>query len=310
MVRGPIARDPVGMTTTHTSTGSAAAPSLPATLRLGVVHLTVTDLDASLAFYADGLGLQVARRDEASAELGAGGEPLLVLHADPGASRAGRHAGLYHVALLHASRKELARTTLRLAANRTMIDGASDHGISEALYLSDPDGNGVELAADRPRESWPDLSDTSWLANGPAPLDLHGLLGLVAGEEPRATIDPELVVGHLHLHVGDVAGGLGFYRDVLGFELMTDVGSAAFTAAGGYHHHVAFNVWRGRGVPAAPAGTVGLRYWTVVLPDAAAVAEVRARVEAAGLAVEDHAGGFLTRDPWDIAVAFVAEGTR
>jgi catechol 2,3-dioxygenase len=310
MVAAPLARDPGGMTTTHTSTGSAAAPSLPATLRLGIVHLTVSDLDRSVAFYADGLGLQVARRDEAEAALGAGGEALLVLHGEPGASRAGRHAGLYHVALLHSSREELARTALRLAANRTMIDGASDHGISEALYLSDPDGNGVELYADRPREAWPDLSDTSWLSNGPAPLDLHGLLGLVAGEEPRAAIDPALVVGHLHLHVGDVARGLAFYRDVLGFELMTDVGSAAFTAAGGYHHHVAFNVWRGRGVPAAPSGTVGLRHWTVVLPSAAEVEAVRTRVTAAGLPVDPHEGGFLTRDPWDIAVAFVAVGAR
>jgi catechol 2,3-dioxygenase len=298
------------MTTTHTGTDRAAAPSLPATLRLGVVHLTVSDLDRSLAFYADGLGLQVAQRDDHAAVLGAGGEPLLVLHADPGAVRAGRHAGLYHVALLHASREELARTTLRLAANRTMIDGASDHGISEALYLSDPDGNGVELAADRPRESWPDLSDTSWLSSGPAPLDLHGLLGLVAGEQPRATIDPNLVVGHLHLHVGDTAEGLAFYRDVLGFEVMTDVGSAVFMAAGGYHHHVAINVWRGRGVPAVPADAVGLRHWTVVLPDATAVTEVRARVDAAGLPVEAHEGGFLTRDPWGMAIAFVAEAGR
>jgi catechol 2,3-dioxygenase len=310
MVVRRCARDPGGMTSIDTSTGTAAAPSLPATLRLGVVHLTVTDLDRSLGFYADGLGLQVTRRSAGEAALSAGGEELLVLHAEPGAARAGRHAGLYHVALLHGSREELARTTLRLAANRTMIDGASDHGISEALYLSDPDGNGVELAADRPRESWPDLSDTSWLSNGPAPLDLHGLLALVAGEEPRETIDPALVVGHLHLHVGDVARGLAFYRDVLGFELMTDVGSAAFTSAGGYHHHVAFNVWRGRGVPAAPAGTVGLRHWTVVLPTAAEVAAVRVRVEAAGGPVEAHPAGFLTRDPWDIAVAFVAEDAR
>jgi catechol 2,3-dioxygenase len=303
MVAAGHTRHPEGMTSTQT----AHAPSLPATLRLGVVHLTVSDLDRSLAFYADGLGLQVIRRSGEEAALGgdAAGEPLLVLHAQADAVRAGRHAGLYHVALLHSSRLELARTALRLASNRTMIDGASDHGISEALYLSDPDGNGVELYADRPRDVWPDLSDTSWLSNGPAPLDVHGLLGLVAGEEPRASIDPALVVGHLHLHVGDVARGLAFYRDVLGFDLMTDVGSAAFTSAGGYHHHVAFNVWRGRGVPAAPAGTVGLRHWTVVLATQAEVDAVRARVEAAGLALEPHGdGGFLTRDPWDIVIAF------
>jgi catechol 2,3-dioxygenase len=135
---------------------------------------------------------------------------------------------------------------------------------------------------------------------------VQGLLALVQDEEPRPTIDPGLVVGHLHLHVGDVAEGLAFYRDLLGFDLMTDVGSAAFTSAGGYHHHVAFNVWRGRGVPPAPDGTVGLRHWTVVLPSAADVDEVRARVEAAGRPVVPHDGGFLTQDPWGIAVAFVA----
>src|SRR3954452_3213609 len=274
MVAQGCSRDPEDMTSIDTGTTPVTAPSLPAALRLRVVHLTVTDLDRSLGFYADGLGLQVARRDAGEAALSAGGEDLLVLHAEPGAARAGRHAGLYHVALLHASREELARTTLRLGANRTMIDGACDHGISAALYLSDPDGTGVELAADRPRQEWPDLSDTSWLSGGPAPLDLHGLLGMVAGEEPRANIDPELVVGHLHLHVGDVARGLEFYRDVLGFDLMTDVGSAAFTSAGGYHHHVAFNVWRGQDVGPAPAGTVGLGHWTVVLATQAEVDEV------------------------------------
>jgi catechol 2,3-dioxygenase len=301
---------------THTATPvasslSRAEPSpplrsLPPTLRLGVVELTVSDLDRAVGFY-EALGLRVARRGDGVAALGAGGEELLVLHEQPGARRAGRHAGLYHVALLHSSREELARTALRLAAGRTMIDGASDHGISEAIYLSDPDGNGIELYADRPREVWPDLSDTSWLTGGPEPLDVHGLLGLVASEEPRPEIDPALVVGHLHLHVGDVERGLAFYRDVLGFDLMTNVGSAAFTSAGGYHHHVAFNVWRGQGVPGAPADAVGLRHWTVVLPDAVAVAQVRERVEAAGLAAEAHESGFLVRDPWGIAVAFVAE---
>jgi catechol 2,3-dioxygenase len=292
--------------TSETNTATHVASSLPATLRLGVVELTVSDLDRAIGFY-EALGLRVARRADGVAALGAGAEELLVLHEQPGARRAGRHAGLYHVALLHSSREELARTALRLATSRTMIDGASDHGISEAIYLSDPDGNGIELYADRPRDVWPDLSDTSWLTGGPDPLDLHGLLALVSDEEPRAEIDPGLVVGHLHLHVGDVERGLRFYRDVLGFDLMTNVGSAAFTSAGGYHHHVAFNVWRGQGVGPAPEGVVGLRHWTVVLPDAAAVAQVRERVEAAGLATEPHDGGFLAHDPWDIAVAFVQE---
>ena len=145
--------------------------------------------------------------------MGAGGEDLLVLHEEPCARPAGRHAGLYHFALLHPSREELARALVRLAATRTPIEGASDHGISEAIYLPDPDGNGIELAADRPREEWPEGWD-----GRPEPLDLHGLLGLVAGEEPQRHADPGLVVGHLHLHVGDIERGLAFYRDVVGFE--------------------------------------------------------------------------------------------
>ena len=125
----------------------------------------------------------------------------------------------------------------------------------------------------------------------------------MAGEEPSPQVRPGLRMGHLHLHVGDVEQGLAFYRDVLGFELQADLGSAAFVSAGGYHHHLGFNVWRGPGVGAPPAHTVGLRHWTVVLPSAADVAEVRARVGEA----EEIAGGILVRDPWGTAVAIVAQ---
>jgi len=281
--------------------GGGAAASHPAgmhpALRLGPVHLTVTDLDRSVAFYQDAIGLRQRSRDGDVAAMGAGGEDLLVLHEAPSARPAGRHAGLYHFALLHPSREELARALVRLASTRTPIDGASDHGISEAIYLPDPDGNGIELAADRPRERWP----SDWGQLRPQPLDMHGLLGLVAGEEPRRHADPALVVGHLHLHVGDVERGLAFYRDVLGLEVQALLPSAAFVSAGGYHHHLGFNTWRGPGVPPVPAGTVGLREWTVVLPEDA-LADVLARLDAAGVA---HDGG-LAADPWNNAIRFVA----
>jgi catechol 2,3-dioxygenase len=228
-----------------------------------------------------------------------------VLVEEPGARPAGRHAGLYHFALLHPSRIELARAARRLAATRTPIEGASDHGISEAIYLPDPDGNGIELAADRPREAWPNLSDPATYAGGPEPLDLHGLLELTASEPVQERADRGLSVGHVHLHVGDIERGLAFYRDVLGFELMTLLPSAAFVAAGGYHHHLAFNLWRGPGAGPAPKGTVGLRHWTILLPDAAEVEAVSARLERAGIAFEQREGGLLVRDPWDIPV-FVA----
>ena len=283
---------------------TAAPPVLPATLRLGAVHLTVSDLDRSVAFYESAIGLLSHRRENSTAAMGVGWEDLLLLYEVPGARRAGRHAGLYHYALLFPSREELAHAALRLAATRTPIQGASDHGTHEAIYLPDPDGNGIELAADRPRESWPRPLE---YAGGPHPLDFDGLLATVAGEEPRGEAGPGLTVGHVHLHVGDLERGLGFYRDVLGFELMAFMpGAAAFVAAGGYHHHLGFNVWRGEGVPPAPQGRVGLRHWTVVLEEQAQVAAVEERARAAGIPTEEHEGGFLVRDPCDIAVHFVA----
>ncbi len=290
-------------TSPGSSQPAASAAVLPPDLRLGPTQLTVTDLDRSVRFYEDAIGLVEQRREDGRAALGAGGEDLLVLVEQPQARRAGRHAGLYHVALLHPSRLELARAAQRLLVTRTPISGASDHGISEAIYLPDPDGNGLELAADRPRERWGDLSDPTTI--GPEPLDLADLLSMVEDESPHPQADPGLVVGHLHLHVGDVERGMLFYRDVLGFEPMTVFPSAAFLSAGGYHHHVAINTWRGEGVPPAPADAVGLRHWTVVI-DAAALAALRARMEAAGLESKERDGGLLVRDPWDNAVLFAS----
>jgi catechol 2,3-dioxygenase len=137
----------------------------------------------------------------------------------------------------------------------------------------------------------------------PQPLDVGGLLGLVAGEQPARHADPGLVVGHLHLHVGSIERGLAFYRDVIGFDVITLMPSAAFVSAGGYHHHLGFNTWRGQDAPPAPGDAVGLREWTVVLPEPADVAAVRERVAAAGAPLEDGPdGSFRTRDPWENAL--------
>jgi catechol 2,3-dioxygenase len=281
------------------------APTLPADLRLGPVHLRVRDLDRSVPFYEESIGLRLHGRENGRAALGAGADDLLLLHGGAGARPAGRHAGLYHFALLHPSRQELARAAQRLIATRTPIAGASDHGISEAIYLPDPDGNGIELAADRPRERWGDLRDPTAMG-GPEPLAMDGLLGLVDGEEPQPQADPRLVVGHLHLHVGDLERALAFYRDVIGFEVMTLLPSAAFISAGGYHHHLGLNTWRGEGVPAAPSDAVGLIRWTALLGDESQLAAVRKRIEAAGIRHEDHEGGLLVRDPWDTALLLAA----
>jgi catechol 2,3-dioxygenase len=282
---------------------TSSASVLPATLRLGPVHLTVRDLEPAISWYERSLGLRLHRREGGQAELGDGQETSVVLHEDSEARPARGAAGLYHYALLYPSRKELARAVSRLKETQTPIQGMSDHGTHEAIYLPDADGIGIELAADRSLDEWPRFED-EFARGGPAPLDLNSLLGSIAGESPAPQVGEGLRVGHIHLHVGDVDQALRFYRDVLGFEERANLGSAAFVSAGGYHHHVAFNTWRGEGLDPAPAHSVGLGHWTVELPTAEDVAEVRGRVEAAALPVEDVEGGFRVRDPWQIAVEF------
>jgi catechol 2,3-dioxygenase len=288
---------------------AAGVSTLPATLRLGPVALTVSDLSRSIAWYEAALGLHLHRHDAdaGTAALGDGTEDVLLLTEDRAAAQPRRHAGLYHYALLYPTREELARAALRLAATRTPIQGASDHGTHEAIYLPDPDGNGIELAADRPREQWPSPEE-EFSGGGPRPLDFDALLATVAGEEPSAQVRPGLRTGHLHLHVSDIAQGLGFYRDVLGFEVWALMPSAAFVSAGGYHHHLGFNTWRGEGAGPQPAGIVGLRHWTIVLQRPDELAEVRERVRAAGIAAEDVTGGFAVTDPFGMTVRVVVDG--
>ncbi len=246
-------------------------------MRLGPVHLIVSDLDRSVGFYQDAIGLRVAERDDAVAALHAGGpEPLLVLHGEPGARGAGRHAGLYHVALLYPDRTELARALQRLVVTRTPIEGASDHGVSEAIYLSDPDGNGLELYRDRPRQDWPapqQPGDTVGMDT--RALDLQALYDDVAHDPPRRHAEPGLRVGHVHLHVNDLDAAVAFYTDELGLDVTARLGGqAAFLSWDGYHHHIGLNTWRGAGIPDVPAtGVVGMRRLTVVGADERALAD-------------------------------------
>jgi catechol 2,3-dioxygenase len=269
------------MSTADTQTHAPpAAPVLPAATRLGPVELIVTDLDRSVAFYQDVIGLRPQRLDATQAALGVGGEDVLVLTENAVARPPGRVAGLYHVAILYPTRLELARAALRIASSRTPIQGASDHGTHEAIYLADPDGNGLELAADRPREQWP---APDGYAHGPAPLDTDALFSLVEGEEPRTPAAEGTAVGHMHLHVSDLDAALRFYRDVIGFEVQVMLPGAGFVSAGGYHHHVGFNTWRGEGIPPADPNAVGLHHFTIVVPDRATLAAVAARISAAGI---------------------------
>jgi catechol 2,3-dioxygenase len=284
--------------TTLTVTNRQAATPLPANLSLGPVELAVTDLGRSVDWYETALGLYVHSRDESTAALGDGTTAVLQLVEDPQAQPAGRHAGLYQYALLYPSREELARAVVRLIGLRTPVQGASDHGTHEAIYLPDPDGNGIELAADRPRDQWP-TPDEEFSRGGPMPLDVDNLLSTVAAEEPSLKVGEGLRMGHVHLHVGSIEEGVAFYSDVLGFDVWAQIPSAAFVSAGGYHHHLGFNTWRGEGVGPAPDHTVGLRLWTIRIPDPT---ELRTRIEQAGIPVADAEDGFLVRDPWGIAL--------
>lgn len=274
--------------------------ALPATMRLGAVHLTVASVDRSAAWYQRALGLRVQGQGVDIAWLGDGANVVIVLHEDPRAARKGRHAGLFHYALLYPSREELARAAVRLSRTQTVTGGASDHGTHEAIYLDDPDGNGIELAWDRAPELWPATQPP------PAPLDFPSLLSTVAGEPFTEFVGAGLRVGHVHLHVGDTRAAVSFYRDELGLAVRDDWGTAAFMAAGGYHHHLAVNVWAGRGVGGPPAHTAGLRWWTIQLAGADEVEAVRGRFAAHGREITDVDGGFAIRDPWGTALHVVA----
>jgi catechol 2,3-dioxygenase len=277
---------------------------------LGPVHLTVADLDRAMEFYGGVLGLRSQGVDGARALTADGRTPLVVLHARPGAPPKPPHTtGLYHYALLLPTRADLARTLRRLADRRYPIEGASDHLVSEALYLADPDGNGLEIYADRPREAWPRRQGRLQMAT--EPLDVQGLLREVSGNPPWEGLAPATRVGHVHLHVADLARAEAFYRDVLGFELVLHFGaSAAFLSVGGYHHHIGLNTWAGAGAPPPPEDAAGLRYFTLRLEDDREAAGVRARLARAGVAGQPHDGGLLVRDPSGNGILIEARRAR
>jgi catechol 2,3-dioxygenase len=269
----------------------------PATT-IGAVHMTVADLDRSLRFYQEALGFQVRQRAGETARLGAGGpDDLLVLSERPGARPARRTTGLYHFAVLVPSRLELARSLRRLAETRTPLQGFSDHLVSEAIYLADPDGNGIEIYRDRPRDEWPRQNGQLQMATDP--LDVDGVLAELEYEtEPWAGLRPETTIGHIHLHVADLRAADAFYHGVLGFDrILRLAGSADFVSAGGYHHHIGYNTWAGVGAPPPPPDAAGLRFFVVRLPNDAELARVADRVRKAGLPLEETEAGLLTRDP-------------
>ena len=260
---------------------------------VGPVHLTVSDLDASLGYYRDSIGLDLLERADGRARVGAGGRELLVLVEEPGARPAVGHTGLFHFALLVPERPDLARWLAHAARDGVALTGLSDHFVSEAIYLDDPDGHGIEIYCDRPRELWEGLVGERLTT---MPLDTGGLLGELA--DPRTErfdgLPGGTAMGHVHLRVASIPEAVAFYRDVLGFALTAEYGTqAVFLAAGGYHHHIGANTWQSAGATPPPPGTAALRHATIVLPDAAERDRALARVEAAGGRVD----GDTVRDP-------------
>lgn len=289
---------------TDTAATTTLHPTLAPTANLGTTRLVVTDLARSTAFYERGLGLEHLVTADGVARFGSTGHVAIELVEDPTARRAGRHAGLFHVALNYASRLELARVGQRLMHEGVQISGASDHGTHEAFYLHDPDGNGLELAADRPKDQWPDPQEE--YNHGPQPLDVRGLMSLVQHDPvvPRAT---DVIVGHLHLHVGNVDQALAFYRDLVGFDLIARLPTAAFVSAGGYHHHLGMNVWQGEGAPPVPGGVVGMAWWTVRLPGSEHVDALALRLDASGTKYRTEGEMLIVRDPWNNELHVVAD---
>jgi len=262
-----------------------AVSPLPAATRMGRVDLSVSDLGRSLDYYTSAIGLSVLAQNGGEAILGAGSDELLRLVEEPGARPATGFSGLFHFALLVPERVALARWLAHSVRERVQLTGASDHTVSEALYLRDPDRHGIEIYADRPRERW---EGRVGQLMGTAPLDLDDLLStLPEGDAGFDGLPAGTQMGHVHLCVADVDASVGFYRDRLGLDLVGQFGpQAAFLSAGGYHHHVAVNTWESRGAPAAPEGTARLLVFRVVLPDADSAAEAGERV-----------GGAEARDP-------------
>jgi catechol 2,3-dioxygenase len=275
----------------------AEAFRLPDATHVGHAHLRVADVSRALNFYRDILGLHETTHVNSTVSLSATGaaSPLIVLTEQPGArSQPPRTAGLYHVAIRLPDRRSLARVLRQVVAARWPLHGVADHGVSEAIYLPDPDGNGLELYRDRPRDQW--QWDGDQIAMRTDPLDVDDLLAQDDGA-PWTGIDPGTDIGHMHLHVSDLERAEAFYHDLLGLDVtQRSYPGALFLAADGYHHHLGVNTWAGRGVPPAPPDAAGLIAWSLHVPGDAWKTLVE-RVRAADLPLETHAMGVLVRDP-------------
>jgi catechol 2,3-dioxygenase len=286
-------------------TQTAPATAIDARTQVGVVSLSVARLDRSIDYYTDAIGLQLLRRDGSDAILGAAGTPLVLLKEQPGALpwMVDQMTGLYHFAILVPTRVDLGLWFDHYRTTRWAPPGQGDHIVSEALYLRDPDGHGIEVYADRPREGW--VWSNGHVRMGGGPVDVRGLLaeakasGRTWNGMPAGTI-----LGHMHLQVADIAQAERFYHEILGFDVVAGGGNAnaLFVSAGGYHHHLGLNTWHSKGAAPAPADTTTLQFFSIALRSAEARDAVVKRLADAGVDYEEKGAAIVTRDPWQNVV--------
>jgi catechol 2,3-dioxygenase len=263
----------------------------------GPVRLRVADLDSQREFYERAIGLSPIDSGDGVARLGSDGTPVVELdHRADAPARSPQTTGLFHLAILVPDRAALAAALARAVRAGGRISGASDHLVSEALYLNDPEGNGIEIYRDRPRAEWE--RDGGEIRMSTLPLDVDGLLAELREDEPESAMPDGTRVGHVHLNVADIDAAERFYSGLLGFDVtVRGYPGALFLSTGGYHHHIGVNTWAGPGAPAPAAGSRGLEWFELTVDDAPGLAELERRLGAAGAPIERRPEGLLTHDP-------------
>lgn len=257
--------------------------------------LKVLDLPEMSRFYTEVLGFETIEEKENETVLGVGGEEILTLESAPEfKAKAGRFAGLYHFAVLLPDRKELGKILLHLHEQRIPV-GSSDHQVSEALYLSDPEGNGIEIYRDREPGEWEWHGDQVHMTVDP--LDVQEVAQASNGEK-WSGMPVGTVLGHIHLHVSDLQAAHDFYTGAIGFGLVANLGNQAlFVSDGNYHHHIGLNIWNGTGIPALPDQMAGLGHYVIRVADERAQQAMRDRLQAYGAEVRMEGAMLETADP-------------
>ncbi|MEW9700602.1 VOC family protein [Paenibacillus sp. SI8] len=277
-------------------------------IKLGLVKLKVSDLERSIRFYQEVVGLKVLQANPKQAELTVDGHtPFLTLTEIPQAQILPRRsaAGLYHFAILLPTRRDLGLSLRNLIQSGIHI-GQADHLVSEALYIADPDNNGIEIYCDRPKEMWRRDAEGNYLMASD-PIDWDGLLSEAEGHEWNG-LPAGTTMGHIHFHVKDLQTSKHFYCDILGFDIVADAAAAMralFISAGGYHHHIGMNLWAGQDAPLPPANGTGLEYYTIVFPNSEERKHARERLQQAGYTVTEQDHAFVVIDPSGVQLRMI-----